>query len=44
MKTNSMYETPEVEIIEVEIEKGFAGSLEGGDFEGTGEDFGGGWG
>lgn len=24
-----MYETPQVEIIEVEVEKGFAGSLDG---------------
>ena len=35
MKTKSMYETPEVEIIEVEVEKGFAVS----DPRATADDF-----
>ena len=29
MKTTEMYEAPVVEVIEVEVEKGFAGSLTG---------------
>ena len=29
MKENILYEPPQVEVIEVEIEKGFAGSLDG---------------
>ena len=34
MKTNDieMYEAPKVEVIEVEVEKGFAGSGEGADW------------
>lgn len=39
------YETPQVEVIEVEVEKGFANSPGSGDGGGTGDDFGGnGWG
>ena len=29
MKENILYEPPMVEVIEVEVEKGFAGSLDG---------------
>ena len=39
-----IYETPQVEIIEVEVEKGFATSPDNGDGGGTGDDFTGGWG
>ena len=37
------YETPQVEIIEVEVEKGFAGSSDS-DGKGDGDDYTGGWG
>lgn len=37
-----VYETPQVEVIEVEVEKGFAASP--GDGNGTGDDYTGGWG
>ena len=37
------YETPQVEVIEVEVEKGFAGSPDG-DGTGSGDDYTGGWG
>lgn len=30
------YETPQVEVIEVEVEKGFAGSYDGDEGDGTG--------
>lgn len=36
------YEAPQVEVIEVEVEKGFASST--GDGNGTGDDYTGGWG
>lgn len=36
------YETPQVEMIAVEVEKGFAASP--GDGNGTGDDYTGGWG
>ena len=35
-----VYETPQVEVVEVEVEKGFAVT----DGNGTGDDFTGGWG
>lgn len=38
------YETPQVEIIEVEVEKGFAASPDKGDGTGSGDDYTGGWG
>lgn len=37
------YETPLVEVIEVEVEKGFAGSSDS-DGKGEGDDYTGGWG
>ena len=38
------YETPQVEVIEVEVEKGFAASPGNGDGTGSGDDYTGGWG
>ena len=40
MKTTEVYEPPMVEVIEVEVEQGFAGSLHGS--SGVGESMGGG--
>ena len=39
MKTDLTYETPEVEVIEVEVEQGFAASQGGGNPGGTAPDF-----
>lgn len=38
------YETPQVEVIEVDVEKGFAASPGTGDGSGSGDDYTGGWG
>ena len=34
MKTEKIYETPAVEVINVEVEKGFASSLDDPDYDG----------
>ena len=39
-KNMDMYEAPQVEVIEVEVEKGFAGSLDGYGFDSNDTEFG----
>ena len=39
-KNMDMYEAPQVEVIEVEVEKGFAGSLHGYGFDSNDTEFG----
>ena len=41
---NVVYTAPVVEVIEVEVEKGFAASPGNGDGTGSGDDYTGGWG
>lgn len=41
MKTTEVYEAPVVEVIEVEVEKGFAGSIDGYGYDSDDSEFGG---